>query len=288
MNPFVQLLIDAGATKTEFVILQDRDVVHQFRTAGINANYATNEQINVIFEEFIASYHFPEKDFDKICYYGAGCANEQNALRIGTFIARFFPNSSFRIYSDLMEACHALCGHNPGLVAILGTGSSSCLYDGDNIIQRAPSLGYLIGDEGSGTHLGKMLITQYMMQKLPQNICQDIERTFDLNPDKVIENIYRKDAPNKFFASFAPYIQENIEENTIKQLCKDSFSDFFDKQIGYYNKKTYDSVSFIGSIAFHFKEIITEVAKEKDISIGNIIASPMEKLIEYHTENLNN
>lgn len=286
-NLFTQLIIDAGATKTEFVILQNKKIIQQFRAAGINANYATDEQIDAVFGQFVSSCPETKSTLDKITYYGAGCANEQNAIRLGTFIARFFPNVSFHIYSDLMEACHALCGHNPGLVAILGTGSSSCLFNGTSITKRAPSLGYLIGDEGSGTYLGKQLITQYLLRRLSPPILNKIENTFDLNSEKVIENIYRKDAPNKFFASFAPFIQENIEDSSIKSLCKDAFKAFFDNQIGFYHKNEYKSVNFIGSIAFYFKDIIAEVAEEGDIPLGKIIASPMSQLIEFHTENIN-
>lgn len=286
-NSLAQLIIDAGATKTEFVILQNKSTVHQFRTAGINANYASDEQIDAIFEQFVASCPEPKLTLDKITYYGAGCANEQNAIRLGTFIARFFPDVSFHIYSDLMEACHALCGHKSGLVAILGTGSSSCLFNGTSIVKRAPSLGYLIGDEGSGTYLGKQLITQYMLRRLSPPIIDKIENTFDLNSEKVIENIYKKDAPNKFFASFAPFIQENIDDSSINSLCKNAFKAFFDNQIGFYNKNEYKSVNFIGSIAFYFKDIIAEVAEKEDIPLGKIIASPMSQLIEFHTENFN-
>lgn len=278
------IIIDAGATKTEFVVLQGKDMVHQFFTTGINANYSSDEQIDKVFGHFVSALPQAHAVPDRITYYGAGCAGEQNAMRIAAVIAKYFSSASFRIYSDLMEACHALCGTHPGLVAILGTGSSSCLYDGNNIAKRAPSLGYLIGDEGSGTHLGKKFVSAYMMEKLPVYMLDEIEKTFDINPPKVIQRIYRKASPNKFFASFAPFIQKYVNDPIVKGLCKDSFSEFFDEQIGYYDKSTYESVSLMGSVAFHFKEIIEEVAREKQVKIGTVIGSPMPKLIEYHTQ----
>lgn len=280
------IIIDAGATKTEFLVLDGKKSVHPFFAAGINANYATDEQIQKIFDHFADSLSKEYRKTEQITYYGAGCASEENAMRIAAIIAHTFPSAAFRIYSDLMEACHALCGNQPGLAAILGTGSSSCLYDGNKIIKRAPSLGYLIGDEGSGTHLGKKMVTAYMMEKIPVYLLEEIEKTFDLNPNKVIQRIYRHDNPNKFFASFAPFIQNHINEPAIKQLCKESFSEFFDTQIAYYDKNSYSQVNLMGSVAFHFKDIIMEVADEKNICIGTIIGSPMTQLIEFHTQNL--
>lgn len=283
-NSDLHIIIDAGATKTEFAVMEGKELVHQFFAAGINANYSTDEQIDKVFVHFMQSLPKEYSQPARITYYGAGCAGEQNAMRIAAVIAKYFTSASFKIYSDLMEACHALCGKQPGLVAILGTGSSSCLYDGEKIVKRAPSLGYLIGDEGSGTHLGKKLVSAYMMEKLPMYLLDEIEKTFDINPPKVIQRIYRKASPNKFFASFSPFVQKYIDDPVIKALCKDAFAEFFDSQIGYYDKSTYDTVSLMGSVAFHFKEVIAEVAEEKQVSLGTIIGSPMPKLIEYHTQ----
>lgn len=283
-NSDLHIIIDAGATKTEFAVMEGKELVHQFFAAGINANYSTDEQIDKVFVHFMQSLPKEYSQPARITYYGAGCAGEQNAMRIAAVIAKYFTSASFKIYSDLMEACHALCGKQSGLVAILGTGSSSCLYDGEKIVKRAPSLGYLIGDEGSGTHLGKKLVSAYMMEKLPMYLLDEIEKTFDINPPKVIQRIYRKASPNKFFASFSPFVQKYIDDPVIKALCKDAFAEFFDSQIGYYDKSTYDTVSLMGSVAFHFKEVIAEVAEEKQVSLGTIIGSPMPKLIEYHTQ----
>jgi len=282
----IHIIADAGATKTEFAVLQDGASVHQFFAAGINANYSSDEQIDKVFVDFVDSLLQAYAKPDRITYYGAGCAGEQNAMRIAAVIARHFPSASFQIYSDLMEACHALCGSQSGLVAILGTGSSSCLYDGKNITKRAPSLGYLIGDEGSGTHLGKKLVSCYMMEQLPSYLVDEIETTFDINPAKVIERIYRKASPNKFFASFAPFVQKHVNDPVIRQLCKESFGEFFDKQIGYYEKGSYETVSLVGSVAFHFKDVIEEVAAERGVKLGTVIGSPMPKLIEFYTQNL--
>lgn len=286
MGKYIQVIVDAGATKTAFAVMSDRELVHEFVGTGINANYSTDEQIDKVFERFVSSLPAAYRKPEKMTYYGAGCANEQNAMRIAAVIVNRFPSVSFSIYSDLMEACHALCGHNPGLVAILGTGSSTCLYDGNVIVKRAPSLGYLIGDEGSGTHLGKKLITSYMMQKLPMFLLDEIDKEFDLNYDKVIQRIYRKASPNKFFASFSPFIEKYLYEPAVKNICKEAFGEFFDNQVSFYDKDSFQQLHLMGSISLHFKNIIAEVAAEKGIALGTIIGSPMPLLKEYHSQNL--
>lgn len=280
------VIVDAGATKTDFVVLQNKEIVHRFADAGINANYATDEQIQEVFSRFVSTLPNPYRKVDRMAYYGAGCANEHSASRIASVIMAFFPQISFQVCSDLLEACHALCGQQPGLVAILGTGSSSCLYDGQKIIDHAPSLGYLIGDEGSGTYLGKKFVTAYMMKKLPEVVVTELEQHFDINPSKVIHRIYQESHPNKFFASFPPFIQEHLEIPEVKNLCKSAFAEFFDSQIGYYDKNAYSKVHLLGSVAFHFQNVIQEVALEKKINMGTIIASPMSKLINYYTQDL--
>lgn len=283
-NIFV--IVDAGATKTDFVVLKDKEIVHRFAAAGINANYSTDEQIREVFAHFVQALPSEYQEIRRMVYYGAGCANEHNASRIANAITAFFPHISFKVCSDLLEACHALCGRNPGLVAILGTGSSSCLYDGQSIVDRAPSLGYMIGDEGSGTYLGKKFITAYLMKKLPSPLMTEMENHFDITPSKVIHRIYQEAHPNKFFAAFPPFIQDHLNVPEVKSICKSVFAEFFDSQIGYYDKKAYSQVNLLGSVAFHFQDVIQEVAAEKEINMGTIIASPMSKLINYYTQDL--
>ncbi|MEG2071505.1 MAG: BadF/BadG/BcrA/BcrD ATPase family protein, partial [Bacteroidales bacterium] len=271
----VQLIIDAGATKTEFVLLKNSETLHRFVSTGINANYATDEEMDTIFNRFITSLaSIAHDNIAKVIYYGAGCANEQNALRIGTVMMHYFPDVAFKVYSDLMGACHALCGTDSGLVAILGTGSSSCLYDGKNIVKRAPSLGYLIGDEGSGTHLGKKLITAYLMERFPQELAREFEKEFSLDFQKVMRRIYRTSAPNRFFASFAPFIQAHISDLFIKQLCNQAFGEFFDTQIAYYDLEKEQKLNLIGTVAFQFKEPIEQMAVSRNIKIGKVISAP--------------
>lgn len=280
------VIVDAGATKTDFVVLKDKEIVHRFSDAGINANYSSDEQIREVFAHFVQARPSEYQEIHRMVYYGAGCANEHNASRIAKVITTFFPQIPFKVCSDLLEACHALCGRQPGLVAILGTGSSSCLYDGQSIVDRAPSLGYMIGDEGSGTYLGKKFITAYLMKKLPLDLTKELEQNFDINPPKVIHRIYQGAHPNNFFASFSPFIQAHLDIIEVKSLCKSAFAEFFDSQIGYYDKNAYSQVHLLGSVAFHFQDVIQEVAAEKKINMGTIIASPIPKLINYYTQDL--
>lgn len=280
------VIVDAGATKTDFAVLEDRNLVHRFFSSGINANYSEDEFIDGVFAQFMSSLPEEMKSVDDFIYYGAGCSTDQNASRISRRIKKYFPGARSRVLSDLMEACHALCGRNKGLVGILGTGSSSCLYDGSKVIMQAPSLGYMLGDEGSGTHLGKKLIYHYLMERLPAYLRRKLETEFDINPAKVIQRIYREAAPNRFFASFAPFMQQHIEDAFIQQICKASFAEFFDCQIAYYDTNDYDKLHLTGSIAYHFRAQLAEVATAKGVSLGTVVAAPMNDLLKYYTSDL--
>lgn len=277
------LIIDSGATKTEYYLTENGEVLYRYINGGINVNYSGDDEINTILSEFVSSHQLPTNlTVDKIVYYGAGCANEKNCKRIKVIFRQFYPDADILVYSDLMAACHALCGNNAGLVGILGTGSSSCLYDGKEIIEMAPSLGYLLGDEGSGTYLGKLFLTAYLQNQFHAELKNNFETKFKLSPAKIIHNLYQNPNPNRFMASFAPYISEHLDDFFLSQLCIQAFTAFFKSQIYYYPDYQNYKLNLLGSIAKSFKVIIEQTAADNGIQIGHIKASPMGELIRYY------
>ena len=277
------LIIDSGATKTEYYLTENGEVLYRYINGGINVNYTDDEEIKKILDEFISSLQLPSNlTVDKIVYYGAGCANDKNSKRIKILLKQFYSDAEIVVYSDLLAACHALCGKNAGLVGILGTGSSSCLYDGNGIIEMAPSLGYLLGDEGSGTYLGKLFLTAYLQNQFHPELKNNFETKFKLTPAKIIHNLYQNPYPNRFMASFAPYISEHLDDFFLSQLCIQAFAAFFKSQIFYYPDYRNYQLNLLGSIAKSFKVIIEQTAAENGIQIGKIKASPMGELIRYY------
>ena len=271
------LLVDAGATKSTFVLLGG-DAPFRCQCAGINANYTPEADILRILAEAVS--HFPkEVTISKIDYYGAGCATPQNAFRMEGYLSMYFPTADIHVWSDLMAACHALAGGHKAIVCILGTGAASCLYDGMEMVRRAPSLGWLLGDEGSGTHLGKCLLTAYLSDALPHPILTTFEERYHLNRELVLHKLYQEPQPNLFMSQFAPFLQENLSEPIVRQIVINAFSTFFAKQKSYF--PDHDSLPwhFTGSVAAHFEKVLREAAAAAGCQIGEIAGDPMERII---------
>ena len=277
-----RLIVDSGATKTEYLFTTAGKVSFRFKNRGININYVDDNEVYAVLNE-CRELLSPENIPEEVVFYGAGCGKSFNSQRISAILGHLFPNGSVHVHSDLMGTCHALCGKDSGWVAILGTGSSSCIYDGKEIVSMAPSLGYLLGDEGSGAHLGKLLLTSYLEGELPDNLRQSLETQYRLTIPAVMEQLYRKPFPNRFMSSLAPFILENIENKYILSLTEDSFHTFFAKQLRYFapNFQTVE-LNMTGSIAFYFQTVIKNVAKEFGISVIKTLPAPIEKLVDYY------
>ena len=277
------LLVDAGGTKTAFALLYNGGVF-RCQCDGINANYTSETDILRILGE--AAPQFPKEiSIREIDYYGAGCATPQNAFRMEGYLRMYFPTADIRVWSDLMAACHALAGGREAIVCILGTGAASCHYDGHEMIGRAPSLGWLLGDEGSGTHLGKCLVTAYLSETLPHSIRTVLEERYHLNRDLILHKLYQEPKPNLFLSQFAPFLNEFREEPTTRQLIINAFETFFVKQKSYYPNCDNLPWHFTGSVAAHFETLLREAAETAGCKIGEIAGDPMERIVQLEISN---
>jgi len=266
----MNILIESGATKSTCIGYNGACTFFTYKTTGINATYASKETIVAIFEEIIVKNSIKVAEIENIRYYGAGCFNAENAEKVKEVLNGLFPNAKVIVLSDLYAVCHALCKNRKGFVGILGTGGASCFYDGNKIIDKAPSLGYLLGDEGSGVYLGKMFVKKYLTDKIDANIAKSFEETLMVSKQTVLEKVYQEPKPQTFFASIPIFLHKYREEEQIKALIANSFQDFFDQQIDYYGSFSYPWF-FCGSIAYYFQDILIEVAKKNNIQIEKII-----------------
>lgn len=281
----MKLIIDSGATKTEYILLQRSHVIFRYKNGGININYSSDEYVKEVLGDFVSQLD-PEyfSAIQNVFYYGAGCGKEQNRKRISTILTHFFSPKHHRVYSDLLAACHALNQNSPGWVAILGTGSASCLYDGIDIVDIAPSLGFLLGDEGSGTYLGKMFLKYYLSNKLPPEIVTVFEKETGDNRETVMRRLYRENQPNRYMADIAQFMGNHRDDKVIHHLCFDAFRNFFQQQCNYYGDHKYGrEVKIIGSVGFHFQDIVREAAENQNIVVSKIIAAPGDELINYYS-----
>ncbi|GAB3823015.1 hypothetical protein [Pontibacter rugosus] len=277
------LIANSGSTKTDWRMMNADGVHNQVHTAGINPQYLDAAQIYNIFEAELLP-NLKETNPTAIYYYGAGCSSPDRNLRVEQALAKAFPQSLIHVDHDLLAAARALCGHQPGIACILGTGSNSCLYDGKNVVDNVPSLGFLMGDEGSGAYLGKMLIRAYLYRELPEELGESLKNRYSLTKDSILDSVYYSDMPSTYLATFAKFMHDKRKDPVIHAMIYQNFDEFFERHVCKYKDFDKVPVNFVGSVAFHFSETLQQVAKKYGAHIGTIITSPSEGLIAYHQE----
>ena len=276
------VIADMGATKTDWSFAEGTSVIETLSTSGFNPYYySTNEIIDLLKESFSNKNLNAVK---AVYLYGAGCSNDHKRQIVEEAVAHYFSKAKIEIEHDLLGSARALCGRNPGIACILGTGSNTCLYDGMNVIANNTSLGFLLGDEGSGAHIGKELVRCYYYGELPSDISKKFEETCKVNKDQLLDDIYATNKPNALLASFAIFVRENITNPTLNQIVRDCMDEFFRRHIYKYDNYNRLPINFIGSIAFYFQDILKEVASDHDCTIGTVVKAPVSKLIEYHAK----
>ena len=273
------LIADSGATKTDWCLLKSGEVLHRFFTKGISPVFQTQQEISEEIKEHVYS-QLQEIMPDTILFYGSGCIPEKIEC-VKSAIQSSLPVDNIEVYSDLMAATHALCGNEAGIACILGTGSNSCEWNGTEIVKQVSPLGFILGDEGSGASMGKLLVGDVLKNQLPKELIEKFMKQYDLTPALIIENVYQNPFPSRFLASISPFLLQNIENNAVLSIVKKSFTDFFQRNVMQYNYKKY-KVNVVGSIAYHYAAILKVVALENGITIGKIEQSPIKGLIEYY------
>ena len=273
------LIADSGATKTDWCLTKNGEIIQRFSTKGISPVFQTGEEI----AQEIKSYVYPAlKDacIKAIYFYGAGCIPEKIELVRGA-IHQSFPVDTIHVYSDLVAAAHSLCGHEVGIACILGTGSNSCQWNGAEIVKQISPLGFILGDEGSGAVLGKHLVGDALKNQLTDGLKEMLLDEYGLTPASIIDKVYRQPFPNRFLASLCPFLIKHIEDPTIRRIIIHSFSAFFERNVMQYDYQK-NKVNFVGSIGWYFADPLKEVASVKGIEIGTISQSPMPGLVAYH------
>ena len=278
------LIADSGSTKTDWCVILDNTPIKRIGTKGLNPFFQSEEEIQ---QELTHSLlpQLPEGTIDSVYFYGAGCTPEK-APTLRRAIADSLPVvGNIKAYSDMLAAARGLCGREAGITCILGTGSNSCFYDGKEIVNHISPLGFILGDEGSGAVLGKLLVGDILKNQLSPTIKEAFLKQFDLTVPEIIDRVYRQPFPNRFLASLSPFIAQHLEEPGIRQLVLGSFIAFLRRNVMQYDYTQYPA-HFIGSVAHCYKEILQEAAQETGIRIGKILQSPMEGLIQYHSDPL--
>lgn len=276
------LIADSGSTKTDWCALLDGTPVKRIVTKGINPFFQSEEEIQQELTHNLRS-QLPKGTINSVCFYGAGCTPERGPVLRRAIADSLSVIGNIKVHSDMLAAARGLCGHESGIACILGTGSNSCFYNGKEITHNVSPLGFILGDEGSGATLGKLLIGDLLKGQLPTSLKDEFLRQFDLTVPEIIDRVYRQPFPNRFLASLSPFIAQHLEKPGVRQLVEDNFISFFRKNVMQYDYLNYP-VHFIGSIAYYYRDILQESARREGIHIGKIQRSPMEGLIQYHTD----
>lgn len=279
------VVADSGSTKTDWVfIFPDgrRQLVH---TAGFNPVLHDEAMISAELSLRFKNLSFTHQ-VEKLFFYGAGCWDDKRASVIVRAVQPFLPNAVIDVEHDLLGAARATCGNHPGIACILGTGSNSCLFDGTNIIDNVTNLGFLLGDEGSGTHLGKRIIRAFFYREMPKELEEEMKEQFPGGKTDILDKIYEGEKPNVFLASFASWIGDRIDHPFIQQMVSRSFSEFLDRHVLKYRGCHELPVHFVGSLAFHFQKQLRSCCEERQLTVGKIISKPIDELVAYHLDEI--
>lgn len=276
------LIADSGSTKTDWCVVENGLLVQQIFTKGTNPFFQSEEEIS----NEIATALLPElktDEFDAVYFYGAGCGFPDKIEIVHRAISKQLKvKGNVEVATDMLAAARGLCGREAGIACIMGTGSNSCYYDGENIVANVSPLGFILGDEGSGACLGKLMVGDLLKNQMTPELKEKFLKQFDLTPADIIDRVYRKPFPNRFLASLSPFLAQNINEPCVHELVLNSFKAFFKRNIMQYENYQNLKVNLIGSVAFYYKEVLAEAAEAMGIQLGTIIQSPMEGLIKYH------
>lgn len=276
------LIVDSGSTKAIWAFVSTTGEVWKFHTEGINPCYMHSTRIESIIRDSLPYNEFG-KDVMYIYFYSAGFYDEYN-LVLDNVLSRFFPNAKICLAMDILGASRALLGREMGFAAILGTGTNTCIYDGERIVSNIDSLGFLLGDEGSGGYIGKRLLRDYIRGNMPLSVSELFYDCYHLSAEKLLLQLYDSKLPNKFCASFVPFLnKEMIEKEYADNLIRSSFRSFFSNIVCKYDRYQCYKLNLVGSIGWYFSNILEEVAWEFNMELGRVIQDPIEDLIVFHS-----
>ena len=270
------LIADSGSTKTDWCVVENGQPIQQISTKGINPFFQSEEEIS----NEIATSLLPQlktNALDAVYFYGAGCGFPDKIAMVHRAITKHLQiKREVEVNTDMLAVAHGLCQHEAGIACIMGTGSNSCYYDGKQIVSNVSPLGFILGDEGSGAVLGKLLVGDILKNQMTPELKEKFLKQFGLTPADIIDHVYRKPFPNRFLASLSPFLAQNIDEPCIHALVLGSFKSFLKRNVMQYENFRNSKVHFIGSVAFYYKTILAEAAQEMNIQLGTIIKSPMQ------------
>jgi N-acetylglucosamine kinase-like BadF-type ATPase len=277
------LIADSGATKAEWCLVRQGRKKTIF-TPGISPYFLSSENIRDLVQKEVAQ-PLKKTPVEKVFFYGTGCANAGNARSVKKALKAVFPAADIFVDTDLMAAARALCGSEKGIACILGTGSNSCYFNGKKVAKNSPGLGYVLGDEGSGAYLGKKVIQYFLYDTFDEDLRARFDARFSTSRVEILDNVYKKPLPNRYLAGFTLFLAENRGHYMIENIIEDGLNDFFFQHLNKYNEVWKFPVSFVGSVADGFRDVLQNLCNSYEFEMGKILKNPMQGLVEFHRIN---
>lgn len=277
------LVADSGSSNSDWMLNVPDSKPICFQTKGLNPFFVNEKEIERVMKEVPEIIPYAD-EVREVYFFGAGCVSPDRREIVSNALTLLFPKSFISVESDLLGSAYATFKNGKGYVCTLGTGSDVSFYDGRLLSHSRHGNGFILGDEGSGTYFGKQLITSYLYGKMPREIAEAFESKYRLTKDMVIKNVYQKERPNAYLASFAEFMSPYIQNPFIENLIRNGFDEFVRTNVMTYPDFNEYTCSFIGKIAYHFDLLLREVCVMHGVKVGTILKSPMEELFDYIIE----
>ncbi len=271
------IIADSGSTKTHWCRVGD-GTMQEFTTPGLNPRLIEGEEMLTVFQHVRKVLGIP----DSLFFYGAGCGTTEPRQRVAARLSIVFKRTKCHCESDLLGACRALCGTSEGMVGILGTGSNLCYYDGSTVARRRVSTGFILGDEGSGNHIGRRLLKDYLEERMPQHISTMFHDDYHLTDEQFLDCLYSQPFPNRFLATLATFAAQHQDDAYVAALLDDCFNAYFE-QLDYFGSRRLLPLSLAGGIVNSFLPAIRRAAERHAVTLGTLMPDPMEGLVRYHS-----
>ncbi len=274
------LVADSGSSKTDWKLLLPNGDTQSFQTAGINPIFSNEKEIFRILSYLNQFAPFASK-IKEIFFFGAGCNSPDRREFVSNALTSKFVNGFVSVETDLTGAAYATCGSSAGLNCIIGTESNISFFDGNNISEINSGLGYILGDDASGTYFGKKLITDFLYHKMPEKLAVVFQKTYQISKETVIKNIYQKPLANYYLASFALFMGALEDDPYIQNILTNSLTDYVLNNITNYQKYKQFKTHFVGSIAYNFKKTLLKVCEQYEVNVGHILEKPIDALFDF-------
>jgi len=278
------LVADSGSSKTDWLLAIPQQETQQFRTAGLNPYFLSEKEIVKVIQEQARDLLALTNEITEIYFFGAGCSSPDRHEIVSNALSQLFTKAYISVDSDLLGSAYATCGHDKGLCCVLGTGSNISYFDGEDIFEGKHGLGYVLGDEGSGTWFGKILITDFLYGNMPATIHHKFQETYHLDRETVIKNVYQKPGGNSYLASFAKFLSEIRETEYAQNILSNGLVEFIETNIKSYPHYNKYKCNFVGSIAYVFADELNALCKANGVRTGKIIKQPIHDLMDFILE----